>query len=140
MNNSPKRPFGEDSDNELNRPRKLARGESPLKGAAGRRLDQQKRLQQTQGVPSWQSSGPTSFVIQRDVTILLSIIPKAETYTASRFNAEAMVRLLGQTEIPDWNTWKATHSQQVSARYDNGKNSGRHSPFPPSYVNQCSHR
>src|SRR5579862_5074291 len=37
--NSPKRPLPTDeSDNELTRPRKLIRGESPLKGAAGRRL------------------------------------------------------------------------------------------------------
>ncbi|KAI9745993.1 MAG: mRNA 3'-end-processing protein rna14 [Claussenomyces sp. TS43310] len=119
-NNSPKRPFGEDSDNESVRPRKLARGESPLKGAAGRRLDQQKRLQQTHGTPSWQSNGPATFIIPRDITFLLSIIPRAETYTASRFNPEAMVRLLSQTHIPDYNTWKASRDQLATNRFDNG--------------------
>lgn len=120
-NNSPKRPFGgEDSDGESNRPRKLIRGESPLKGAAGRRLDQQKRLQQNQGTTSWQSNGPAPFTIPRDITFLLSIIPRAETYTASRFNPEAMARLLSQTHVPDYPSWKA--SQNVPpVRYDSGK-------------------
>lgn len=55
--NSPKRPFPEDFENDLNRPRKLARGESPLKGAAGRRLNEQK---QARGTPQWQSNAPVS--------------------------------------------------------------------------------
>jgi cleavage stimulation factor subunit 3 len=115
--NSPKRPFvGDDSEKDLNRPRKLARGESPLKGAAGRRLDQQKRLQQTQGTPTWQSNGPAPFVIPRDITFLLSIIPRADLYTATKFNAEAMVRLLSQTPVPDYGTGKAAQDQPV--RYD----------------------
>jgi cleavage stimulation factor subunit 3 len=114
-NDSPKRPFvGDDFDNG---PRKLARGESPLKGAAGRRLDQQKRLQQTH-VPAWQANGP-SFVIPRDITFLLSIIPRPETYTASKFNPEAMVQLLGQTHIPDYSAWKALQNQP--ARYAYGR-------------------
>lgn len=43
--NSPKRPL--EDDGELNQPRKLVRGESPLKGAAGRRLDAARRNQGT---------------------------------------------------------------------------------------------
>ncbi|OBT56818.1 hypothetical protein VE04_04371 [Pseudogymnoascus sp. 24MN13] len=111
--NSPKRPLGgEESDNESGRPRKLIRGESPLKGAAGRRLDQQKRMQQTHGgVQQWQSNGPAQFMIPRDITFLLSIIPRAETYNATLFNAEAMVRLLDKTPIPDYSTWKASRDQ-----------------------------
>ncbi|TAQ85540.1 hypothetical protein B7494_g6137 [Chlorociboria aeruginascens] len=119
--NSPKRPFQADEfENDLNRPRKLARGESPLKGAAGRRLDQQKRLQQTQGTPTWQSNGPTPFVVPRDITFLLSIIPRADLYAATKFNAAAMVRLLGQTAVPDYSAWKA-------AREQSQRNSGMHS-------------
>lgn len=53
--NSPKRPFPEDFEDNLNRPRKLARGESPLKGAAGRRLHEQK---QARGTPQWQANAP----------------------------------------------------------------------------------
>ncbi|KAH6721494.1 hypothetical protein BKA61DRAFT_159597 [Leptodontidium sp. MPI-SDFR-AT-0119] len=100
--NSPKRPFPvEDMENDLNRPRKLARGESPLKGAAGRRLDQQKRLQQ--GTPSWNAP---PFVVPRDITFLLSIIPRADLYSATKFKPEALVRLLQDAIVPDYNTWK----------------------------------
>lgn len=116
--NSPKRPFPtEELENELNRPRKLARGESPLKGAAGRRLDQQKRMQQAQGVPQWQANA-APFVIPRDITFLLSIIPRADLYMSTKFNAEAMVRLLSQTNIPDYMTWKAAREQPQQPRYD----------------------
>lgn len=113
LTHSPKRPLGgEESDTESGRPRKLARGESPLKGAAGRRLDQQKRMQQTHGgVQQWQANGPAPFMIPRDITFLLSIIPRAETYAATMFNPEAMVRLLGQTAIPDYSSWKASREQ-----------------------------
>ncbi|KAH8687146.1 hypothetical protein BGZ60DRAFT_363519 [Tricladium varicosporioides] len=108
--NSPKRPFPTEDLEDFNRPRKLARGESPLKGAAGRRLDQQKRLQQTQGAPTWQSNAPP-FVVPRDITFLLSIIPRADLYTSTKFNAEAMVRLLDQTHVPDYTTWKSSQGQ-----------------------------
>jgi cleavage stimulation factor subunit 3 len=118
ITNSPKRAFiPDESDNEANRPRKLARGESPLKGAAGRRLDQQKRLQASQGgVQQWQVNGP-AFTIPRDITFLLSIIPRAETYNATRFNAEAMVRLLAQTNVPDYAAWKAGARDQPQRYY-----------------------
>lgn len=111
--NSPKRPFPiEEYDNDLNRPRKLARGESPLKGAAGRRLDQQRRLQQIQGAPAWQSNSAAS-IIPRDVNILLSLIPRAEYYTFTKFNPSAMVRLLRETIIPDFNSWKTAREESL---------------------------
>ncbi|KAG9232998.1 hypothetical protein BJ875DRAFT_485530 [Amylocarpus encephaloides] len=111
--NSPKRPLPIDDAEEMNRPRKLARGESPLKGAAGRRLNQQKQLQQTHGTPMWQSNSPP-FVVPRDITFLLSIIPRSDLYTASKFRAEAMVQLLGKTHIPDHASWKASREQPQS--------------------------
>ncbi len=118
--NSPKRPFPtEDLDSDANRPRKLARGESPLKGAAGRRLDQQKRLQQSQGTPAWQSS--SSFVVPRDITFLLSIIPRPELYTATKFSPESLVRLLRETIVPDYSTWKTARDESQAPpvqRYD----------------------
>lgn len=121
QNNSPKRPFGEDSDAESNRPRKLARGESPLKGAAGRRLDQQRKLQNNQGTPTWQTQA-VPFVIPRDITFLLSIIPRPELYNAKRFIPEAMVNLMSKTPIPDYGSWKAAKDQQPPPqRYDSGK-------------------
>ncbi|KAL2072103.1 hypothetical protein VTL71DRAFT_11446 [Oculimacula yallundae] len=118
--NSPKRPFpADDGENELNRPRKLARGESPLKGAAGRRLDQQKRLQQ--GTPSWNAA---PFVIPRDITFLLSIIPRADLYSATKFKPDALVRLLQNAIVPDYNTWKqAKEESQAPAPQRYGNNS-----------------
>jgi cleavage stimulation factor subunit 3 len=80
-------------------PRKLQRnerGESPLKGAAGRRLDQAKR-----------GTGAAPFTIPRDVTFLLSIIPRAETYQSTLFSPEGMVRLLAGVRIPEYGEWKA---------------------------------
>lgn len=115
---SPKRPFPtEEFENDLNRPRKLARGESPLKGAAGRRLDQQKRMQQAQGTPQWQANA-APFIVPRDITFLLSIIPRADLYTSTKFNPEAMVRLLSQTNIPDYISWKNARDQPQPQRYD----------------------
>ena len=108
--NSPKRPFQPDDENDFNRPRKLARGESPLKGAAGRRLDQQKRLQ-NQGTPQWQSNAPP-FVIPRDITFLMSIIPRADLYHGSIVSPEALVRVLSQTHVPDFGSWRASQQQQ----------------------------
>ena len=86
-NNSPKRPLPlEDSDNDSERPRKFARaerGESPqLKGAAGRRLDQQKRNQQSQGTPQFDQVllQPPPPSLPRDIMFLLSILPNAKAY------------------------------------------------------------
>ncbi|KAL6870527.1 hypothetical protein J3F83DRAFT_736634 [Trichoderma novae-zelandiae] len=89
---SPKRPLGPD-DEELNPPKRLARGASPLKGAAGRRLDQQRRNQ--------------SSALHRDITFLLGILPPAHTYDSQRLNAAGMVSLLRDTPLPDYGTWKA---------------------------------
>ncbi|WYZ34218.1 hypothetical protein EsH8_I_000494 [Colletotrichum jinshuiense] len=108
VTNSPKRPFGGDDFEELNRPRKLARGESPLKGAAGRRLDQQRR---NQGAP-----------LSRDITFLLGILPQAHVYALSpgafRLNAPNLVSLIRDTPVPDYSAWKA--QQENSARQNNG--------------------
>ncbi|XP_044722119.1 suppressor of forked protein (Suf) domain-containing protein [Hirsutella rhossiliensis] len=110
---SPKRPFGVD-DEELNPPKRLARGASPLKGAAGRRLDQQRRNQ--------------SSALHRDITFLLGILPRAPSYDAQRLNPTAMVSLLRDTPLPDYSTWRAktggqyrapapTHGRQTSGDY-----------------------
>ncbi|QSZ31112.1 hypothetical protein DSL72_000675 [Monilinia vaccinii-corymbosi] len=126
--NSPKRPFPpEDFENDLNPPRKLARGQSPLKGAAGRRLAQQKGIQQTQGAPAWQSNA-APYVIPRDITFLLSIIPRSDIYLRDpqlkgvKFIPHEMVQLLARTEVPDFIQWKNAREQpqqpQQSQRYD----------------------
>ena len=104
--NSPKRPMPfEESDNEATRPRKVARGESPLKGAAGRRLDQQKRSRLPNEVIQYEGQTnvypPPPPPLPRDVLFLLSIIPKASTYHATKFKPEEMVRLIRDTHIPN---------------------------------------
>ena len=88
---SPKRPL-DDADDSA-QPRKLARGESPLKGAAGRRLDAARRNLATS------SNAPVG--LPQGVNFLLSIIPPAHTYKETRFKADGLVNLLrGVTSIP----------------------------------------
>jgi cleavage stimulation factor subunit 3 len=110
---SPKRPLAVD-DEELNPPKRLARGVSPLKGAAGRRLDQQRRNQAS--------------ALHRDITFLLNILPPAQSYDGPRLNTAALVSLLQNTEVPDYSTWKAagggqqrfgntTHTRQASGEF-----------------------
>ncbi|KAJ0295740.1 mRNA 3'-end-processing protein rna14 [Colletotrichum fioriniae] len=119
VTNSPKRPFAGDDYEELNRPRKLARGESPLKGAAGRRLDQQRR---NQGAP-----------LSRDITFLLGILPPAHSYAHSpnafRLSAPNLVGLIRDTPVPDYSAWKT--QQELGARQNNGMQ-------PPSHSRQAS--
>lgn len=135
---SPKRPLGID-DEELNPPKRLARGVSPLKGAAGRRLDQQRRNQAS--------------ALHRDITFLLNILPPAQNYDTQRLSSAAMVSILRDTNLPDYATLKATtggqpryanptHSRQASGEYGNrplspygrvtsGSSGYRNSPLRP---------
>ncbi|KAI1645255.1 uncharacterized protein F4817DRAFT_360146 [Daldinia loculata] len=138
--NSPKRPFQADDQDEYP-PRKLARGVSPLKGAAGRRLDQQRRAQQGQGVSS-HTSGPTP--IPRDIAFLLTVIPPAEAFRSHHFSTEGLVRLIQNTAVPSYVEWKArgegasrnilasshAHTRQASSEYQNYPYSTRDSPGP----------
>jgi len=101
MNQSPKRPL-DDSDNESVQPRKIARGDSPLKGAAGRRLNAKNtslrnEVQQNGGTPLMAAMPPPP--LPAEVLRLLSMIPRAETYNATRFNAERMVNLIRVTDF-----------------------------------------
>ncbi|KAL1303293.1 hypothetical protein AAFC00_006699 [Neodothiora populina] len=75
---SPKRPFDAGADSDVEQPaRKLARGESPLKGAAGRRQQQRQRAE-VYGGQSVQQAKP----LPREVNVLLGIIPNASTWNA----------------------------------------------------------
>lgn len=105
VSSSPKRALPlDDSDTDGGRPQKLARVASPLKGAAGRRLDQQKRHQPTQDLTRYEhqppSQAPPLPVLPRDVMFLLSIIPKAETYTVTKFKVDEMIKLIRETNLP----------------------------------------
>ncbi|ORY58753.1 uncharacterized protein BCR38DRAFT_352545 [Pseudomassariella vexata] len=100
--NSPKRPFIDEPDDYSNPPRKMARGVSPLKGAAGRRLDQQRRA----------GAAPTA-PISRDITFLLGLIPPAHQYdgSAPRYRADAITRLIRDTHVPDFKEWQGHQTQ-----------------------------
>lgn len=99
--NSPKRPFPAEDFDDIS-PRKVARGESPLKGAAGRRMDQQKR----QNVNGYSSSSlsqvhpPPPPPLPGQINFLLSIIPKASAYVDTRFDAARMVELIRDVRLP----------------------------------------
>lgn len=88
---SPKRAF-DDSDAE--QPvRKFARGESPLKGAAGRRQQQQRQARETHGSQLAPANLPPK-PLPAQISTLLSSIPPAKSYVAVRFDPQAMVNLL----------------------------------------------
>ncbi|KAI1421194.1 hypothetical protein F5Y12DRAFT_39188 [Xylaria sp. FL1777] len=127
--NSPKRPFQIDEADDYNPPRKIARGVSPLKGAAGRRLDQQRRQGGT-------TASGTTIPIPRDITFLLGLIPPADTFHAHRFKPERMVQLVRETDVPSFSEWRTQNEQQssrghtrpTSSDYTPYQYSGRDSP------------
>ncbi|KAL9079522.1 MAG: hypothetical protein Q9157_001580 [Trypethelium eluteriae] len=92
---SPKRPLPSDeSDSE--QPRKFARGESPLKGAAGRRQQQQKRNQQrldniAENGGRYQQPPPS---LPQQIMGILNIIPAARHYDSIVFAPERVIALL----------------------------------------------
>ncbi len=91
-------------------PRKLARGESPLKGAAGRRLNQQRQAPQQE-----------EFKLPTDVRFLLSIVPSNEDYARSSaplyLDPLKLVDILRRTRIPTFDEWKAKGGLMPGARY-----------------------
>ncbi|KAH7055493.1 hypothetical protein B0J12DRAFT_775839 [Macrophomina phaseolina] len=98
---SPKRPRATTQD---------PRGESPLKGAAGRRLAaQQGRNLGRDGANSTQMGGPAAqpAPLPRDITFLLGIIPGAHTYNSARFIPERVVDVLRHVQLPQ--TWPPQH-------------------------------
>ncbi|EPE02357.1 mrna 3 -end-processing protein rna-14 [Ophiostoma piceae UAMH 11346] len=138
---SPKRPYDDDDANAPPRKilrqaeqREFQRGESPLKGAAGRRLDQQRRLQAQQapaggagggmgggyggggghGGYGGGGNGPAPPPpLPTMVTFLLGQIPPATQYNGLRYIAPALVHLLRETEI------------DPNAAYEAGRRAGR---------------
>jgi cleavage stimulation factor subunit 3 len=140
VTNSPKRPL-EDADDGAPA-RKLARGESPLKGAAGRRLDAARRnLATTGATPVGAPAGPPP--LPRGVNFLLTIIPAAHTYKETRFKAEGLVNLLrdlpnipvppgvGPPQPQRWGTTPTTAQQlaSIQEKYGNGGGVAGHSPM-----------
>jgi cleavage stimulation factor subunit 3 len=106
LTNSPKRPFPQDDfEDMLNPPRKMARGESPLAGAAGRRLDNIRRSRQPQdsAQPTGQSGhAPPPALPIRDILFLLSILPPASSWPPEMMQLppELVIKLLSETNLP----------------------------------------
>lgn len=121
--NSPKRPLPVDDD-DFGRPLKIARGESPLKGAAGRRLDQQRRH------GGGASTGPQPAPIPRNITFMLGLIPGSNAYLPVRYRPVEALRLLQTVRVPSYSEYRIqnqnrdqpsrqlpTHNRQASAEY-----------------------
>jgi cleavage stimulation factor subunit 3 len=121
--NSPKRSL-EDADND--QPRKMVRGESPLKGAAGRRLDAARRNNAVGG-GNTPVAGPTP--LPKGINFLLGIIPPAHMYQATRFVPERLVNLLRNVTVPPHALPPAgppavhigAQLQNIQARYGSGQ-------------------
>ncbi|KAL9085958.1 MAG: hypothetical protein Q9165_007320 [Trypethelium subeluteriae] len=97
---SPKRPLPSDeSDSE--QPRKFARGESPLKGAAGRRQQQQKRNQQRlDNIAENGGRHPLPPApLPQQIMGLLNIIPAARHYDSIVFPPERVIDLLRSVDL-----------------------------------------
>lgn len=142
--NSPKRPFPMDDFDDGNPPRKMlrggdqrefVRGESPLKGAAGRRLDQQRRLHgQGAGYGAMSSAAAPPAPLPTMVTFLLGQLPPAALYNGMRYAPSGLVQLLRETDI-DPNTWepgRKSASKQARQQF------GRHAAGPPGHARQAS--
>jgi cleavage stimulation factor subunit 3 len=139
VTNSPKRPL-EDADDNV-QPRKLARGESPLKGAAGRRLDAARRNMAASGsTPIGLPQGPAP--LPREINFLLGIIPAAHTYRETRFKPEGVVNMLrniaaipiptlpAHAQVPQPQRWgtTATTAQQLQSIQEKYGNPGAQAP------------
>jgi cleavage stimulation factor subunit 3 len=137
VTHSPKRPFPAE-DFEDHSPRKLARGESPLKGAAGRRMDQQKR-QNVNGYPQSSLSQvhpPPPPPLPGQINFLLSIIPKASTYVDARFDPVKMVELMRDVRLPPPGSLRQPEHQPSPSwppppQFQHQQPPPMHAAFPP---------
>jgi cleavage stimulation factor subunit 3 len=96
--NSPKRAFPDDFED--SQPRKVVRGESPLKGAAGRRMATQQRGANGMPVPAMPPAQAGPPPLPNAVNYLLTIIPKASTYSDTRFDAVKIMGLIRDIRLP----------------------------------------
>ena len=108
---SPKRPFG--ADGSLDGPaRKIARGESPLKGAAGRRMANTSR---SGGTPlqtvATMANASGHWVVPQHVNFLLSVLPNAR-HTASltpQLDPLALVNVMRGVNLQQPNVWASAN-------------------------------
>lgn len=92
---SPKRPLPDDfEDGGI---RKMVRGESPLKGAAGRKMNQQR---QANGQSISSLPAPLPPPLPPQIHYLLSILPKTHLYTGPQLDAAQLINVLRGVPIP----------------------------------------
>ena len=122
---SPKRPLPFDEPDEGGRPQKILRGESPFKSASAQPMVKQNSKQPpTAAPPARQPVQQTSYALPplpRDINYLLSIIPRGDTYTQTKFDSKELVRLIRETYVP-------THISQLP---QSGAGRGMQVPAPP---------
>ncbi|KPI41700.1 mRNA 3'-end-processing protein rna14 [Cyphellophora attinorum] len=106
--NSPKRSLPDDFDDLQTR--KMARGESPLKGAAGRKMNQQRQV--NNGPVSNAMPPPLPPPLPPQIHYLMSVLPKPHLYDEARFNAAKMVELLRDVHLPPPGQIQSHHTPQ----------------------------
>ena len=106
---SPKRPLPDDFE-DAGAPRKLTRGESPLKGAAGRRMNQQQQQRQVNPSAAPPSFAPVPPPLPAAIAYVLSILPKASTYVDTRFDPAKMMELIRDVHLPAPNALPPQHA------------------------------
>lgn len=93
----------DDSDNDSTRPSKIARSDSPLKGAAGRRLDQARRNMQTGTVPlpaPLPEKVPHATPLPWEINMILNRLPHANKYNGPPIPASTTMGLLQALPLP----------------------------------------
>lgn len=135
--NSPKRPFPDDWED--SQPRKVARGDSPLKGAAGRRMANQQRGVNGLPIPAMPPAQVAPQPLPHAVNYLLSIIPKASTYSDTRFDAVKIMELIRDIRLPAPSAiGPARHDQPQQAASAWQASQFQHAPAgalpPPGYM------
>lgn len=116
---SPKRPFDSGADSEAEQPaRKVARGESPLKGAAGRRQQQRQRAEGYGSQSVLQQAKP----LPREINVLLGMIPNASTWPTAMpsFDAPRFVDVIRAIDLARANTASAPAPAAAYGGYGGG--------------------
>ena len=130
--NSPKRPFPDEFED--GGPRKMARGESPLKGAAGRRMNQQQQQRQGNPLAGLPSFPPVPDALPPAVAYILSILPRASTYVDTRFDSIKMMELIRDVHLPAPSTVPAqTHQPPVPQPQPGWPPYPQHPPLPQGF-------
>ena len=123
--NSPKRPLPDDFED--NQARKIARGESPLKGAAGRKMNQQRQM----NGPVAPAPPPMMAPLPPAIHHLLTILPRPHLYSEVRFSPEKMLDILRNVHLPAPGQIQIQHTPQSQHAWPQQQSHQQGHPFPP---------